>query len=222
MLYFFLLGFFILFGFGYFVAVKVLNFLVLHFSNLYQLKLIAISPYDTLVTILRLDMLLISVILVPCLLIGGVFYIKPALYEKEKKLLWYLPGMFILAALGLICGWLLSTKFFIPYLQTFAKLVNIQNIWSITELISFIIAVCLMFVGAFQMPIVFTLLVNFKIIKLDKAAVLRKTAIVLALIIAAIVTPQTDPFSQLTVAVPFYLLFEVTLQYSLIKEKFKK
>lgn len=222
MLYFIFFGFFLLFGLGYYASIKILNFLVSYFSEAYNLKLIAISPYDVLLTVLRIDLLLVSIIAIPCLLIWGILYAAPALYEKEKSYLWYLPSMFILAVVGLISGWFLTIKIFIPYLQVFSSFVNIQNNWSILELISFVLAVCLMFVLTFQMPIVFTVLVNLKVIKLDKVATIRKAMIVLALLFGAIVTPQTDPVSQVTVAVPFYILFEATMQYSLIKKKFKK
>jgi sec-independent protein translocase protein TatC len=219
MLFYVVCGFLLLFSAGYYFSIKILNLLVAHFSALYSLKIIAITPYDVLLTILQIDLLLVAVITLPILISWLIIYISPALYENEKRYLSYIPGAIFLAALGLVSGWFLTTKIFIPYLQTFASIVNVQNTWSVIQLISFITTVCLIFVGAFQMPIIFTILVNMKIIKLDNATNLRKIALILALVLAAVATPQTDPISQITVAVPFYFLFEITLQYSLWKKK---
>lgn len=211
--------FLLLFSIGYYFSIKILNLLVAHFSTLYGLKIIAITPYDILLTILQIDLLLVAVLTLPVLISWLIIYIKPALYDNEKRYLGYIPGAAVLAILGLVSGWFLTTKLFIPYLQSFASIVHVQNTWSVIQLISFITTVCLIFVGAFQMPIIFTILVNMKIIKLDNIVNLRKIALVLALVLAAVATPQTDPVSQITVAVPFYFLFEVTLQYSLWKKK---
>ncbi len=212
----------ILFSAGYYASLKILNLLVSYFTTSYKdISVIALTPYDIVVTILRLDLLMMTAVVLPFLLVAGINYVLPALYEKEKRLLYYVPVMAVLGTLGIVFGWAMAIKIFIPYLQNFATLVNITNSWSVIELISFILTICTIFAVVFQIPIVVTVLVNLNVIKLDQLVRLRKGIVVLALIFGAAVTPQTDPVSQLVVALPFYLLFELSIQFCLIRNKLK-
>jgi sec-independent protein translocase protein TatC len=85
---------------------------------------------------------------------------------------------------------------------------------SLDEYLSFIGWTTLSFGLAFQTPIVITTLCSLGILNPESLAKRRREAILVILIIAAIITPSPDIFSQLSVAVPCYLLYELSLYLS--------
>ncbi len=118
MLWIFFLIFIILVAGGYHFAVQLLNLMIGYLTSKFNIAVVALSPADTIVTILNVDLLLAAAILLPFIFFWIINYITPALYENERKILFaYLPVVLLLGMLGLACGWLMSTRIFIPFLQ---------------------------------------------------------------------------------------------------------
>ena len=63
----------------------------------------------------------------------------------------------------------------------------------------------------FQMPLLILMLVKFNILKPGQLKKARKHAIIGLLVLAAVITPTTDWFSLIIMAVPLILLFEATV-----------
>ena len=74
---------------------------------------------------------------------------------------------------------------------------------------------------AFQLPVVLLLCVRFGILSINQLVSFRKYAIVLSFVFAAIITPP-DPFSQISLALPIILLYEISILISRFLEKKKK
>ena len=85
---------------------------------------------------------------------------------------------------------------------------------SLDEYLSFIGWTAFGFGLAFQTPIVITTLSALGILNPESLAERRREAVLVILIIAAIITPSPDIFSQLSVAVPCYALYELSLYFS--------
>ena len=66
---------------------------------------------------------------------------------------------------------------------------------------------------AFQLPVILLLLVKFGILTIAQLVSFRKYAIVLSFVFAAIVTPP-DPFSQISLALPIIILYEISILVS--------
>ena len=73
-----------------------------------------------------------------------------------------------------------------------------------------------------QVPLIVIILFNIGLLKLNNLTLLRKAVLVLSVVFGAVATPTVDVFSQMLVAVPFYLLFEIALQYCIFKQRFWK
>ena len=84
--------------------------------------------------------------------------------------------------------------------------------WSLGYLTGFVIMILFIFFLIFQIPLIVIVLHGLNILKTKNITALRKAVIVASVVIGAIVTPP-DVISQLIVAVPFYLLFELSIQY---------
>ena len=74
---------------------------------------------------------------------------------------------------------------------------------------------------AFQLPVILLLLVRVGVLTIDQLVAFRKYAIVLAFVFAAIITPP-DPFSQISLALPVIILYEVSILISKFLSKRKK
>lgn len=84
-----------------------------------------------------------------------------------------------------------------------------QNAYSLNYTVSFISRFLLAFAISFQEPIVIYILAKMGIATPEFLRQKRKYAFVIILIVAAVVTPTTDPFTFLLMALPLQLLYEV-------------
>ena len=81
----------------------------------------------------------------------------------------------------------------------------------VDEYISMIVVMLLGFGGVFQLPVILIILERLGIISEDMLMKNRGPILVAILVVAAIVTPTPDPFSQLFMATPMYLMFEAAI-----------
>jgi len=190
-------------------------------SQRFSLEVIALSPSDVLMVLLNMDLLITGLILLPFLLILAIYYIRPALYEKERSFLRFVPMIYVLSMAGLAAGWFLSIEIFIPYFMGFSKAIGVVNNWSLVSLMFFVLLVCVIFLVIFNTPVVFITLFNLQVLKIKDIVMIRKVVILISFIFGAIFSPP-DIVSQCVVALPMYLFFELTAQYCLMRERFRK
>jgi sec-independent protein translocase protein TatC len=85
---------------------------------------------------------------------------------------------------------------------------------SLTKFVSFVTNFMLAVGLAFEMPVVVFMLARLGVVSYARLRRFRKYALLLAFVIAAMITPTPDPFNQALVAVPLFLLYEIGLQLS--------
>jgi len=198
---------------GFWAATKILGFFVEYLSGNFAIAIVALSPSDVVLTLLKMDLLLVAAVILPFALIFAVTYLKPALYPQERVYLKYVPLMYLSSIVGGVFGWLISIKVFIPYFLKFSIMIGVANNWAVMKVISFILFNLFAFILVFNSPFVFTILFSHNILKLKDIKTIRKYVILLSVIIGAIFSPP-DIASQFIIAIPFYLLFEITAQYN--------
>lgn len=88
----------------------------------------------------------------------------------------------------------------------------------VSEYFSLLLTFLLAFGAAFQMPLVFTLLARIGFVSSGQLKGARKYAIVGAFVVAAVITPP-DPFSQIGLAIPLILLYEISIWCAYLVEK---
>lgn len=209
----------ILFCISFYYSVQILQWLVSYLSATYSVQLAVLSPMEAVLNIMQLALLLMLIVCVPLILLALLNYIRPALYEKERQFLAYIPVSLVLGLMGSAFGWYMATQIFLPYFSNFSKMLNVQNLWSLNYLAGFIITNLFIFFLVFQLPIIVVVLHRLGILKTQNMTFVRKLVVVISLVVGAIVTPTLDIATQLIVAVPFYLLFELSIQYCRLKEK---
>ncbi|MBD8532660.1 MULTISPECIES: twin-arginine translocase subunit TatC [unclassified Massilia] len=137
-------------------------------------------------------------------------FVAPGLYAHEKRLV--LP--LVISSSLLFIGGVAFCYFFVfgrvfHFIAAFAP-DSIAVMPDIENYLDFVMSMCLAFGATFEVPVVVVILVRMGIVSIDKLKSIRPYLIVGAFVIAAIVTPP-DVVSQLALAIPMCLLFELGL-----------
>ncbi|MDQ3673635.1 MAG: twin-arginine translocase subunit TatC [Gemmatimonadota bacterium] len=174
-------------------------------------KLIYTAP-GTSFKILLTTSLVLGLLLAAPVIIGQIWgFLSPALYKHEKKVI--IPVLFAMVALFL-AGVALS--YFVVLPLTLKFLMSIEST-SLTPMITatayfdLAISMCLAFGLIFEVPIAVLLLTSLGIVTPALLAKYRRHAILICVITSAFITPGADPYSLVALAVPLYLLYEISV-----------
>jgi sec-independent protein translocase protein TatC len=142
-------------------------------------------------------------------------FVAPGLYRNERKA--FLPYLVATPILFLLGGALvyfvampLAMKFFLSMQQTGDTQVQIHLTAKVSEYLSLIMALILGFGICFQLPVLLTLLARAGLITADGLKRYRRHAILGVFVVAAVLTPP-DPISQISLAIPTILLYELSI-----------
>ena len=175
------------------------------------IKLASFNPTENFATYMRVALFSGIALAMPVILYEIYMYIDPALHPNERRFALTL-GPFILL---LFVGGMLFCYFFIlpnalKFLINFASDVFINQLRA-SEYLSFVTTFILGMGIVFEMPVLIFALIKVGAVRHAWLSKQRRYIVVIVLIVSAIVTPTPDPFNQLLVAIPMYLLFELGL-----------
>jgi len=171
-------------------------------------KLIAIGVFSPFFVPLKVLMMAAVLLALPWLMYQAWMFVAPGLYSHEKK--FALPLIFfgsLLAYAGIAFVQLFVLDKMFSFIQRFAP-AAVQATPDISSYVEAILSLYIAFGVAFQVPIVVMLLVRFEMVTIEKLKSFRGYFIVVAFVVAAVLTPP-DVVSQLALAVPMCLLYEV-------------
>lgn len=142
-------------------------------------------------------------------------FVAPGLYKTERGAFWpYLVLAPVLFALGAAFVYFVMlpmlARFTVSMEQIEAAGTTIRLLPKVADYLALVMALMLAFGLSFQLPLVLTLLGRLGIVSASMLGKGRKYAIVGILAFAAIFTPP-DPMSQVLLAVPVYLLYEISI-----------
>jgi sec-independent protein translocase protein TatC len=146
-------------------------------------------------------------------------FISPGLYNHEKR--WIMPLIFVSTGcffLGSALAWFLIIPFMLKFMQNF-NLPGTEGMLTIGPFVSLLLKLTMAFGVIFEMPVVSFILAKIGILKYKLMTKYRKYAIVVAFIIAAIITPTVDPVTQTVTAIPLYVLYEISIFVAMIAGK---
>jgi sec-independent protein translocase protein TatC len=170
--------------------------------------LIATSVISPFMVPLKVLMMTAFLLALPVVLWQVWSFVAPGLYTHEKKLVLPLvASSTLLFFIGVaFCYFFVFGQVF-SFIQSFAPK-SITATPDIEAYLSFVLTMFLAFGTAFEVPIVVIVLARMNIVSIQKLKDFRGYFVVLAFVIAAIVTPP-DVVSQLALAIPMCLLYEV-------------
>ncbi len=173
-------------------------------------KMIATGVITPFMVPLKVGAMVAFVIALPVILYQAWAFVAPGLYQHEKKFaLPLVVASTILFIIGMaFCYYFVFGKVF-AFISDFAPK-SITPAPDIEAYLNFVLTMFVAFGVTFEVPIVVIVLVAFNIVSLEKLKEWRSYVIVGAFVIAAVVTPP-DVLSQLLLAIPMCILYEVGL-----------
>lgn len=138
-------------------------------------------------------------------------FITPALYAREKKILGFLiPLSTFLFLTGAVFCFFLVLPFGLGFFLNFRSQ-YLAPLLQAEPYFSFCMSLVLLFGILFNFPIFMLGLVMTGVTSVKSLTGMRKSMIVLFFIAAAVLTPSTDPVSQVLLALPLWILYELSL-----------
>ena len=225
-------GFFIAFLVCFFFAKQLFNLLVIPFKwatnwaglDPHKVELIYTAPQEFFFTQIKLAMFGGLVIAFPVIASQIYKFVAPGLYKNERAA--FLPFLIASPVLFLM-GASLVYFFFTPMVMWFFLAmqqagtddqVQISLLPKVSEYLSLIMTLIFSFGLVFQLPVVTTLMARVGMVSSQGLAEKRKWAIVIAFVVAAVLTPP-DPVSQIGLALPTILLYEISIWTARMIEK---
>lgn len=217
----------VLFFACYFVAEPIYGFLVQPLAELYDregARLIFTALHEVFFTYVKVAIFAALFISFPFVAMQLWLFIAPGLYKNEKHA--FLPFLVLTPILFFAGGALvyymifpLAWQFFLSF-ETAGPVgsLPIQLEAKVDEYLSLVMKLIFAFGLSFELPLVLTLLARIGVVTSTGLAEKRKYAIVLAFVAAAVLTPP-DPISQISLAVPIILLYEVSIFAARLVEK---
>jgi sec-independent protein translocase protein TatC len=152
-------------------------------------------------------------------------FIKPALTKKEltrtRGVIFWVSFLFFT---GILFGYYVVAPYALNFFYHFQMDEVIQNIWTINSYMDMILPLVLGSGLTFQLPLVMYFLAKIGIVSSKYLRKIWKYAVVVIFIVAGIITPGPDVVSQLAVAIPLLLLYQISiiLTSRVDKERAKK
>ena len=181
------------------------------------------SPAEAFMAYITLTILGGAAIASPILFYQLWAFVGSALTVQEKKYVyWFGPLSFLLFILGCLFAYCLVFPLALRFLLSFSSDI-IVPILTVNKYISFIGSLCLAFGVIFEMPLVIAFLARIGIASPAFLMQMRRHAIVIILVVSAFLTPP-DYASQVLMAIPMFLLYELSIILAKIayRPKFEK
>ncbi|MBQ8988306.1 MAG: twin-arginine translocase subunit TatC [Prevotella sp.] len=139
-------------------------------------------------------------------------FVSPALYDNERKYATLLVGSgYVMFMLGTVLNYLLIFPLTVKFLGTYQVSPDVANMLTLQSYIDTLIMMSLMMGVVFELPVVSWILGKMGLLTAGMMRTWRKHAVVAILVVSAIITPTTDAFTLFVVALPIWLLYEVSI-----------
>ena len=174
--------------------------------------LLALQVTDPMTVTLQIGMGAGIVLALPAVLYFVGEYLLPALEPRERRMLLpaFLVGAFLFLGGVAFCYFLVLPQA-LAFFQDFNRWLGLQTSWTMASYTDFVLQMLVGFGLSFELPLIMVILARLAILPRMVAVAHRRHAIVILLVVAACVTPTSDPFNLALMFFPLYGLFELGL-----------
>ncbi|MGB9887105.1 MAG: twin-arginine translocase subunit TatC [Moorellales bacterium] len=177
----------------------------------YQVPLIYIGLGEAFLTQIKLSLAAGFVLALPVILWQVWSFVVPALKPEERRTVAGIVfSSVLLFTAGVLFAYFAVFRFVVRFLITVAG-PGLTPMFSVGHYISFLITFLLPFGLCFELPLIMYLLTRWGIVEEDWLVKNRRYAVVIVFIVAAALTPGPDVVSQLCMAGPLLVLYEVSV-----------
>jgi sec-independent protein translocase protein TatC len=194
-------------------SAKILNFLRAPLESVLPPGITALhftGPMDVFMVNIKVAFLMSVIFGAPAWLYQFWKFLEPALYPKERK---YVTPFIAATIACFLMGVAFCYYFMIPMALHYLIGIGLEvaaPIITITDYISLVTVMILGFGLVFETPVILVLLAMLDIVSAETLAAQRRLTFVIILIVAAVITPP-DPISMLGMAIPCYLMYELSI-----------
>lgn len=186
-----------------------------------EVSFVFISPAELLLSYIKIAVIMGLTVSAPFLITQIWLFVSPALEKKERRtLVFSLIFGTVFFILGAVFAYLLVLPMMIQFFMGF-QMEGIEEMISFESYLSLILSTVLSFGIIFELPSIMVILARFGIVTTAFMRKYRKYIVLVIFIAAAVLTPP-DVISQVMLAMPMLLLFEVGLLFASMAEKKKK
>ncbi|MEG0383208.1 MAG: twin-arginine translocase subunit TatC [Solibacillus sp.] len=198
---------------GFFVTEPIIHF-IQHSDEASQFELHGFNPTDPLAVFLKVMFVVSFVFTSPVLLYQLWSFITPGLHETERKAtLKYIPYSFLLFIAGISFSYFVLFPYVMNFMMKLSNDLSITQTIGINEYFNFLFSLVVPFGIVFQLPVVTLFLARIGILNPELMVKFRKYSYFVLFVLAAFLAPP-DLISNLIVAVPLFILYEVSIVIS--------
>jgi sec-independent protein translocase protein TatC len=140
-------------------------------------------------------------------------FVSPALYQNERRYaVWIVGAAYVMFLTGTLVNYFVVFPLTVRFLGTYQVSPDVANMLTLQSYIDTLLGMSLVMGVVFELPVVCGLMGRMGLINSHMMSQFRRHAVVAILIVAAIITPTTDVFTLFVVALPIYLLYELSIQ----------
>ena len=140
-------------------------------------------------------------------------FVSPGLYQNERRYaVWIVGAAYVMFLVGTLTNYFVVFPLTVRFLGTYQVSPDVANMLTLQSYVDTLIGMSLVMGVVFELPVVCGLLGRMGLINSHMMSEYRRHAIVAILVVAAIITPTTDMFTLFVVALPIYLLYEMSIQ----------
>jgi sec-independent protein translocase protein TatC len=197
----------------FFVVLSLSNSLISFALNFFNISASVLSPLEFINTQINISASLTLLLIVPAFIYQIYRYVEEVLPRKFKL---GVTGLVFVSVCLLLLGITFAVWVFLPFSFSFFGNVPamITQVWGLESIIRYITFCIVIFGLIFQIPLWIYFVDRVGIISRETLAKYRLLVFLSVYIIAGIVTPGVDLYSQSVMAIPMYLLYEVGLLFT--------
>ena len=174
----------------------------------------AIDPTETFATYFKVAFSVGLAMAMPVLVYQVLRFFSPGLTRAERRAVYTsIPFITLCFAAGVLFCYFVILPSALDFLLGFGD-PRIQKNVALSKYVGFVTNFLLAVGAAFELPVILFVLAKLGVVTYKRLAKFRKYALLLAFLVAAIITPTPDPFNQALVGVPLFLLYELGTQLS--------
>ena len=148
----------------------------------------------------------------PCVLYELFRFVSPGLYQNERRYAgWIVGAAYVMFLVGTLVNYFVVFPLTVRFLGTYQVSPDVANMLTLQSYVDTLLGMSLVMGVDFELPVVCGLMGRMGLLTDQWMSDYRRHAIVAILIVAAIITPTTDVFTLFVVALPIYLLYEVSI-----------
>ena len=139
-------------------------------------------------------------------------FVSPGLYDNERRYaVWIVGAAYVMFLVGTLVNYFVVFPLTVRFLGTYQVSPDVANMLTLQSYIDTLLGMSLVMGVVFELPVVCGLMGRMGLLTDRVMSQYRRHAIIAILIVAAIITPTTDVFTLFVVALPIYLLYEVSI-----------